>query len=191
MEKVLAVHELVKSYGSLTAVDNLSFEVEKGEIFGLLGHNGAGKTTSIECILGVKKADHGAALIFGKNPRKERRHIFEKVGVQFQQTNYQDKIRVNEICQVTASLYREPADWEGLLDTFGLTEMKRKMVCRAVGRGTAEVVCASGFDPESGACFSGRTDYRPGCKGAPRCLEIPGGLEAAGTYYHAHVPLHG
>lgn len=133
MEKALLVQGLSKSYGSLTAVNNLSFEVKRGEIFGLLGHNGAGKTTSIECILGVKKADRGSALIFGKDPRKERRHVFGKVGVQFQQTNYQDKIRVDEICQVTASLYQEPAGWEELLDVFGLTDMKRKLVADLSG----------------------------------------------------------
>jgi ABC-2 type transport system ATP-binding protein len=80
MEKALVVHELVKSYGSMTAVDHLNLEVEKGEIFGLLGHNGAGKSTTIECILGVKKADLGEALIFGKDPKKHRRQIFERVG---------------------------------------------------------------------------------------------------------------
>lgn len=133
MEKALVVKEMTKSYGSLIAIDNLNITVEKGEIFGLLGHNGAGKTTSIECILGVKKADHGSALIFGKDPGKDRRRVFEKVGVQFQQTNYQDKIRVDEICQVTASLYKKPEDWESLINTFGLTEMKRKMVAELSG----------------------------------------------------------
>ncbi len=133
MEKALVIKELTKSYGSLIAVDNLNITVEKGEIFGLLGHNGAGKTTSIECILGVKKADHGSALIFGKDPCKDRRRTFEKVGVQFQQSNYQDKIRVDEICQVTASLYKKPADWESLINTFDLTEMKRKMVAELSG----------------------------------------------------------
>lgn len=133
MEKAIVVRELVKAYGSLTAVDRLSFEVEKGEIFGLLGHNGAGKTTTIECILGVKRSDHGKALIFEKDPRKDRREIFERVGVQFQQTNYQDKIRVDEICRVTASLYSKPTDWESLLTTFGLEKMKRKMVAELSG----------------------------------------------------------
>lgn len=150
MEKALAVHELVKTYGSLTAVDHLGFEVEKGEIFGLLGHNGAGKTTTIECILGVKKADCGKALIFGKDPKKDRRRIFERVGVQFQQTSYQDKIRVDEICGVTASLYRKPADWEELLNTFGLKDMKRKMVAELSGgeRQRLSVLLALIPDPE-------------------------------------------
>ncbi len=133
MGYALLVEGLTKSYGELTAVNNLSFRVAKGEIFGLLGHNGAGKTTSIECILGVRKPDKGSALIFGKDPRKERKRVFEKVGVQFQQTNYQDKIRVDEISRVAASLYRKPLDWKELLDTFGLADMKRKLVAELSG----------------------------------------------------------
>jgi ABC-2 type transport system ATP-binding protein len=150
MEKALVVHELVKAYGNKTAVDHLNFEVERGEIFGLLGHNGAGKTTTIECILGVKKADHGEALIFGKDPKKHRRQIFERVGVQFQQTGYQDKIRVDEICRVTSSLYRRPADWQALLSTFGLEGMKRKMVAELSGgeRQRLSVLLALIPDPE-------------------------------------------
>lgn len=150
MEKAIVVHELVKSYGSMTAVDHLSFEVEKGEIFGLLGHNGAGKTTTIECILGVKKTDHGEALIFGEDPKKKRRQIFERVGVQFQQTGYQDKIRVDEICKVTSSLYRKPADWQALLSTFGLEGMKRKLVAELSGgeRQRLSVLLALIPDPE-------------------------------------------
>lgn len=150
MEKAIIVSKLVKSYGSMTAVDHLSFEVEKGEIFGLLGHNGAGKTTTIECILGVKKADFGEALIFGTDPKKRRRQIFERVGVQFQQTGYQDKIRVDEICRLTSSLYRKPADWQPLLSAFGLEGMKRKMVAELSGgeRQRLSVLLALIPDPE-------------------------------------------
>lgn len=133
MEKAIYVQGMSKSYGNLKALDDLSFEVERGEIFGLLGHNGAGKTTSIECILGVKKPDKGSALIFGQNARKDRRKVFEKVGVQFQQTNYQDKIRVDEICLVTESLYSNPADWKALLAVFGLADKKNKMVAELSG----------------------------------------------------------
>lgn len=150
MENTIIVQGLTKSYGSLKAVDELSFEVAKGETFGLLGHNGAGKTTSIECILGVKKADCGSALIFGKNARKNRKEIFEKAGVQFQQTNYQDKIRVDEICKVTAALYQKPVSWEALLGTFGLMDKKMKMVAELSGgeRQRLSVLLALVPDPE-------------------------------------------
>ena len=96
MEKALIVNNLVKSYGSLTAVDGLNLEVDSGETFGLLGHNGAGKSTSIECILGVKRPDKGSVRVLGMDPAVERKRLFERVGVQFQQTNYQDKITIQK-----------------------------------------------------------------------------------------------
>ena len=68
--KALEVENLTKKYGEKVAVDNLSFQVEKGKVFGLLGANGAGKSTSIDCILGVKKVDSGSVNILGMDPVK-------------------------------------------------------------------------------------------------------------------------
>ena len=133
MSKALVVEGLTKSYGKVLAVDDLGFEVSKGEIFGLLVHNGAGKSTSMECILGVKKADSGLVQILNFSSTVNRKQLFEKVGVQFQQTHYQDKIRVEEICQVTHSLYKNPTHWQELLKTFGLTGMEKRMVAELSG----------------------------------------------------------
>lgn len=133
MESVLTVNGLNKKYGDFTAVDNLSFEVKKGEIFGLLGHNGAGKSTSIECILGVKTYDKGSVKVLGMNTRKERKMLFEKVGVQFQESNYQTKIKVDEICEVTSSLYKNPADWQQLVVKFGLSGKEKSGVYELSG----------------------------------------------------------
>lgn len=125
MQEVIKVEQLTKSYGALTAVDRLSLSVDRGTVFGLLGANGAGKSTAIECILGTKKADSGNVSILGLNPEADRRKLFERVGVQFQEANYQDKITLWELCQVTTSLYRQPADPAALLDKFGLSGRKR------------------------------------------------------------------
>lgn len=125
MQEVIKVEQLTKSYGALTAVDRLSLSVDRGTVFGLLGANGAGKSTAIECILGTKKADSGSVSILGLNPEVDRRKLFERVGVQFQEANYQDKITLWELCQVTTSLYRQPADPAALLDKFGLSGRKR------------------------------------------------------------------
>jgi len=133
MKKPLVVRGLYKSYGNVRAVAGLELEVDKGEIFGLLGHNGAGKTTSIDCILGVKKHDAGSVELLGMNPVNERKKVFEKVGVQFQQTNYHDKIRVSEVCGITESLYKAPADWKELLKYFGLSGMERRTVSELSG----------------------------------------------------------
>lgn len=133
MMKPLIVKGLTKSYGNFRAVEGLDLEVNKGEIFGLLGHNGAGKTTSIECILGVKKFDSGTVELLGMNPADDRKELFEKIGVQFQQTNYHDKIRVSEICEVTKSLYKASADWRELLKSFGLSGMEKRTVSELSG----------------------------------------------------------
>ncbi len=84
MEDVIKVEHLKKSYGTNIAVNDLSFNVKKGSVFGLLGSNGAGKSTTIECILGTKKKDHGNIFLLGFKPETRDKRLFEHIGVQFQ-----------------------------------------------------------------------------------------------------------
>ena len=93
METIIQVRGLTKAYGQLPAVDHVSLSVKAGTVFGLLGANGAGKSTTIECILGTKKADSGEISILSLNPQKDRRRLFQKVGVQFQECDYQQKLK--------------------------------------------------------------------------------------------------
>lgn len=134
MNYVLEVNNLQKWYGKKCVVNNLSLQVEKGTVLGLLGANGAGKSTSIECILGTKKADGGSAVILGKDPQKSRRELFQQIGVQFQEANYQNEIRVDELCEETASFYPKPADYYELLKKFGL-EGKEKQAVKSLSGG--------------------------------------------------------
>lgn len=117
---VITAENLTKKYGNYAAVDNLSFTVKQGEVFGLLGANGAGKSIAIECILGTKTADSGRVMIFGNDPKKDRKELFQRIGVQFQQCDYQTEIKVYELCEETACLYKEPADWKELCTRFGI-----------------------------------------------------------------------
>jgi ABC-2 type transport system ATP-binding protein len=128
MDEVIRVEHLTKAYGNMYAVNDLNLTVGKGQVFGLLGANGAGKTTAIECILGTRKPDSGTASVLGLDPKTSRRELFEQVGVQFQEANYQDNIRTGELCEVTASLYRKPADYRGLLAEFGIADKKKSLV---------------------------------------------------------------
>jgi len=100
MDEILKVEHIRKSYGDLIAVDDFSFTLESGKVFGLLGANGAGKSTVIECILGTKKADSGNVTMLGVNPATNRKKLFERVGVQFQEAHYQVNIKVGELCTV-------------------------------------------------------------------------------------------
>lgn len=116
MEIVIKVKNLKKSYNNVSVIKNLNISINKGEIFGLLGENGTGKSTTIECILGIKKVDSGDISILNMNPIKERKKLFQYVGVQFQESNYQDKITVEELCEETKSLYKISSDYHEILD---------------------------------------------------------------------------
>ena len=120
MQTAINVKQLSKSYGNKLAVDNISLSVKCGTVFGLLGANGAGKSTTIECILGTKTADSGTVTILGDDPKKDRRNLFQNVGVQFQECDYQPEIKVSELCEETACLYKNPSDWKKLCVQFGI-----------------------------------------------------------------------
>ena len=122
MSEAVFVQGLTKVYDGKTAVDHLSFSVQSGTVFGLLGANGAGKSTTIECILGTKQADAGTVRLLGQDPKKSRRALFQRIGVQFQEGDYEKEIKVSELREETASLYRKPADWRALCAQFGIGE---------------------------------------------------------------------
>lgn len=75
MSEAIFVEGLTKKYGEKTVVNNLNLSVKRGTVFGLLGANGAGKSTTIECILGTKNADEGTVRLLGQDPKKQRRSL--------------------------------------------------------------------------------------------------------------------
>ena len=149
-EPSVRVKNLTKSFGNRRVVDDLSFNVQKGEVFALLGHNGAGKSTTIDLILGLKAQDGGSAEILGMEAAKHRKQVFERVGVQLQNTRYQPNITVEEACIEYASLYAQPADYPQLLERFGLSTLKKSFVSKLSGgeRQKLSVVLALIGDPE-------------------------------------------
>ena len=150
LEQCIRVKNLSKSFSGRKVVDNLSFEVNKGEVFALLGHNGAGKSTTIDLILGLKEPDSGEASILGMKASKNRKKVFEKVGVQLQHTEYQNMMTVEEACLEYASLYEKPSDYNELLITFGLSELKKSYVNKLSGgeRQKLSVILALIGNPE-------------------------------------------
>ncbi len=128
MKETIIVEQLCKAYHGIPAIKDLNISVHQGEVFGLLGENGAGKSTTIECMLGTKHADGGTVTVLGMNPIKDRRTLFERVGVQFQEANYPDKITVSELCRETQSFYKDATDYTQLLIQFGLSEKVKSPV---------------------------------------------------------------
>jgi ABC-2 type transport system ATP-binding protein len=121
---IIEVEQLRKRYGDRTAVDDLSFTVEPGEIFGVVGPNGAGKTTTVECITGLRSPDSGTIRIVGRDPQRDATEIHQRVGIQLQETQLPDRLRVAEALDLYASFYDHPADWRALLDDWGLADVQ-------------------------------------------------------------------
>lgn len=124
MHNVIEVEHLHKTYGPVTAVDDISFYVKEGEIFGLLGPNGAGKTTSIECIQALRHSFSGTVRVLGIDPGKHPRELRKVIGSQLQESALPHRIRVWEALDLFASFTHNALDWKPLLDQWGLGEMR-------------------------------------------------------------------
>jgi ABC-2 type transport system ATP-binding protein len=120
----IEVEHLRKLYGQKIAVDDVSFTVAEGEIFGLLGRNGAGKSTTVDCVVGLRAPDQGRIRVAGLDPRRDRRELRQLLGVQLQESQLQDKLTVAEAMRLYASFYRHPAGIDGLLDMLDLTDKR-------------------------------------------------------------------
>ena len=121
---IIEVSELSKSYAGRTVLDRISFSVEEGEIFGILGPNGTGKTTTVEIIEGLRRADGGTVRVLGMDPIADGRALRELVGVQLQHTALPDNLKVWEALDLYASFYANPRDWRELLAEWGLVEQR-------------------------------------------------------------------
>lgn len=124
IDTVISVRGLRKSYGEKAAVADLSFEVEEGEIFGLIGPNGSGKTTTVECVQGLRERDGGDVRVLGLDPATERPALGPRLGCQLQEAALPDRIKVWEALDLFASLASRPADWQELLEQWGLADKR-------------------------------------------------------------------
>ena len=99
------IENLVKRYGDLLALDHLSLDIEEGEIFGLLGPNGSGKTTAINCLLALLKYDKGTITIFGKDMKPDSYDIKQDIGVVMQNVAVFEQMSVYENIDYFCGLY--------------------------------------------------------------------------------------
>jgi len=113
MNRAIQVSELRKSYGSHIVLKGLNFQIEKGEVFSLLGVNGAGKTTSLECIEGLKKYDSGTIIVNGK------------MGIQLQSSSLPAHIKPMEAIKLFAKWNTAKIDYS-MLHTLGIKEIEKK-----------------------------------------------------------------
>src|SRR5690606_27126967 len=118
------VEHLHKRYGATVALDEVSFTVERGEIFGIAGPNGAGKTTLVECVEGVRRPDRGRIRVLGLDPVRDRARLRRVMGAQLQGGGLPEKLRVGEAVALYRSFYADGADPGRLLDELGLSDKR-------------------------------------------------------------------
>ncbi|HTX79930.1 MAG TPA: ABC transporter ATP-binding protein [Longilinea sp.] len=122
-ENVIEVKNFRKTYGSFVAVDDISFEVRRGEIFGLLGPNGAGKTSTLESLEGLRQPDGGTLSILGVDPSREMGKLVKVIGVQLQASGLPASMTPVEAVNFFCS-YHGVAPRYDLLERLGLKEKK-------------------------------------------------------------------
>ena len=128
MQSAVSVRGLTKRYGAKVAVDDVSLHVDQGEIFGLLGPNGSGKTTTVECVQGLRRPDEGSIDVLGNDALRDRMKVRRLVGSQLQDSALPDRLRVGEALQLFSSFKEGGTPWQRLLDEWGLTE-RRDAAC--------------------------------------------------------------
>ncbi len=133
MNSIVHVDSLHKVYGNTVAVDDISFDVQEGEIFGMVGPNGAGKTTTIECLEGLRKPDRGHISVLGVDPQLEGHTLRLNTGIQLQQSNLPDRMKVWEAMELYSSFYPRPVDWNVLLEQLGLEEKRNTVFTKLSG----------------------------------------------------------
>ena len=130
MENIVEVKNLTKKYKKLKAVDNLSFDIKKGEILGLLGPNGCGKSTTINCILSLLKFQSGSIKIFGEEMTPDSYDIKRQIGVIFQEIAVFEELTVYENIDYFCGLYVKDKSLrkkyvEDAIKLVGLEEFKK------------------------------------------------------------------
>lgn len=132
-EYALIVKDLRKSYGSIRAVDGISFAIRRGTIFCFVGPNGAGKTTTMEVIEGLKLPDSGEILLLDMALPAEAARVKQAMGVQLQTTGLLERLKVREIIDLFRSFYARPLPTEQVLAAVSLDAKKTQLVAELSG----------------------------------------------------------
>jgi len=129
----IEVDSLVKKYGDLTAVDSISFTINKGEIFSFLGPNGAGKTTTVEVLECIRKPTSGRAYVLGFDISKDQDEIKKRIGVLPQEFNTFDSLTVKENLQYFAGMFGSSVDVDSLIKLVDLEDKRNEQYKKLSG----------------------------------------------------------
>lgn len=149
MEKIIEIANLTKTYGKNRGVTDVSFTVERGDIFGFLGPNGAGKSTTIRSMLGMIRPDSGSIRIFGKDSRREREEILKNIGYMPSEAVFYDSMTVREVIRFAADMRGKDCSEEAekLCERLRMEPGKKIRELSLGNRKKVSIVCAMQHRP--------------------------------------------
>jgi ABC-2 type transport system ATP-binding protein len=176
--EVVGLH---KHYGSLRAVDGISFQVATGEIYALLGQNGAGKTTTVEILEGHRERTAGEVSVLGVDPAVGGRGLRDRVGIVLQSTGLEPELSVREALWLYSRVYRRRADVDDLIELVGLRDKADQRVGSLSGgqRRRADLALGLVGQPELLFLDEPTTGFDPAAR--HQSWELISNLRAAGT----------
>lgn len=152
MGKVIEIENLTKNYGKNRGINDVSFSIEEGDIFGFLGPNGAGKSTTIRTLLGLIKKDAGKARIFGREigSNKDFEYILKDVGYMPSEAMFYPEMKVSDTIKFAANVRRKDCDDEArmLCEKLHLDVNKKIEELSLGNRKKVSIVCAMQHKPK-------------------------------------------
>ena len=124
MARVISAAHLRKTYGDVVAVDDVSLDVERNEIFGIIGPNGSGKTTTVECLQGLRIPDNGEISVLDLDPRSQGPLLRRRIGSQLQESALPDRIKVWEALDLFAAAAPQRHDWRDSARQWGIFDRR-------------------------------------------------------------------
>ena len=177
----IVVEGLRKDYGTVRAVDGVSFQVQRGEIYALLGPNGAGKTSTVEILEGHRQRSGGSVRVLGFDPGAGDRRFRERVGIVLQSGGMDAELTVRETVALFAGFYARPRDVAGTIEQVGLADKRRARV-RTLSGGQArrlDLALALIGDPEVLFLDEPTTGFDPNAR--RDAWDMIAGLRRSGT----------
>lgn len=119
---VVDVRDLRKQYGTVAALDGITFHIDEGEVYALLGENGAGKSTTVEILEGHRSATSGSVTALGVDPANADREFRDRIGIVLQSSGVETEFTVREVIELYGGCYRTPRPLDEVLDLVGLDD---------------------------------------------------------------------
>lgn len=149
-DDIISIKSLSRDFGGVKALDNISLQVKKGQVFGIVGENGAGKTTIIKHILGIYKAQQGSVTVFGRDPVKQPELVLADIGYMSEEPDFPSWMTVSQFAKYMGAFYKgwDQAHADELIAALNLNRTKKLKDLSKGQRAQVGLCCAQAFRPQ-------------------------------------------